>query len=93
MTKINSLNMLQYIDVLLKHGNFTKAAKNLYISQSYLTQTIKKVENQIGIEIINRQTIPLQLTEAGKIYHQYLVSLVDKQEQFKRKIKKYTDTN
>lgn len=93
MTKINSLNMLQYIDVLLKHGNYTKAAKNLYISQSYLTQTIKKVENQIGIEIINRQTVPLQLTEAGKIYYQYLVSLVDKQEQFKRKIKKYTDTN
>jgi len=55
MTKINSLNMLQYIDVLLKHGNYTKAAKNLYISQSYLTQTIKKVENQIGIEIINRK--------------------------------------
>ncbi|MCX8656060.1 LysR family transcriptional regulator [Gilliamella sp. B2894] len=93
MTKINSLNMMQYIDVLLKHGNYTKAAKNLYISQSYLTQTIIKVENQIGIEIINRQTVPLQLTEAGKIYYQYLASLVDKEEQFKRKIKKYTDTN
>lgn len=93
MAKINSLIMLQYIDVLLKHGNYTKAAQNLYISQSYLTQTIKKIENELGIEIINRQTTPLQLTEAGKIYYQYLVSLVDKQEQFKKKIKKYTDSN
>ena len=72
MAKINSLIMLQYIDVLLKHGNYTKAAQNLYISQSYLTQTIKKIENELGIEIINRQTTPLQLTEAGKIYYDYL---------------------
>ena len=93
MAKINSLSMLQYIDVLLKHGNYTKAAQNLYISQSYLTQTIKKIENELGIEIINRQSTPLQLTEAGKIYYQYLTSLVNEQEQFKRKIKKYTDTD
>lgn len=93
MAKINSLSMLQYIDVLLKHGNYTKAAQNLYISQSYLTQTIKKIENELGIEIINRQSTPLQLTEAGKIYYQYLTSLVNEQEQFKRKIKKYTDSD
>lgn len=93
MAKINSLSMLQYIDVLLKHGNYTKAAQNLYISQSYLTQTIKKIENELGIDIINRQSTPLQLTEAGKIYYQYLTSLVNEQEQFKRKIKKYTDSD
>lgn len=93
MAKINSLIMLQYIDVLVKHGNYTKAAQNLYISQSYLTQTIKKIENELGIEIINRQTVPLQLTEAGKIYYEYLTSLVNKQEQFRKKIQKYTDTN
>lgn len=93
MAKINSLIMLQYIDVLLKHGNYTKAAQNLYISQSYLTQTIKKIENELGIEIINRQTTPLQLTEAGKIYYEYLTSLVDKQDSFRKKIQKYTDTD
>lgn len=93
MAKINSLIMLQYIDVLLKHGNYTKAAQNLYISQSYLTQTIKKIESDLGTEIINRQTTPLQLTEAGKIYYEYLASLVDKQETFRKKIQKYTDNN
>lgn len=93
MAKINSLIMLQYIDVLLKHGNYTKAAQNLYISQSYLTQTIKKIENELGIEIINRQTTPLQLTEAGKIYYDYLASLVDKQDSFRKKIQKYTNTD
>lgn len=29
--------MLNYLEVLLKHSNFTKVASELYISQPYLT--------------------------------------------------------
>lgn len=90
MSLIYSPQMLQYLDMLLKHGNYTKAAKTLYISQPYLTQTIKKVEQELGIEIINRQATPLQLTEAGTIYYQYLRSLETNQDQLKKKLAKYT---
>lgn len=36
--------LLHYLDVLLKESNFTKAARELYISQPYLTQLIKRIE-------------------------------------------------
>lgn len=85
MTSIYSSNMLQYLDMLLKHGNYTKAAKDLYISQPYLTQTIKKVELELEIDIINRQASPLQLTEAGKVYYHYLQSLETEQDRFRKK--------
>jgi DNA-binding transcriptional LysR family regulator len=90
MSFIYSPNMLKYLDMLLKYGNYTKAAKELYISQPYLTQTIKKVELELGTEIINRQSSPLQLTEAGKIYYQYLLSLETEQDQFRKKISAYS---
>ena len=93
MSLIYSPQMLQYLDMLLKHGNYTKAAKVLYISQPYLTQTIKKVEQELGIEIINRQVTPLQLTEAGTIYYQYLSSLETTQDQFRKRLAKYTKTD
>lgn len=64
--------MLQYLDVLLKHSNFTKAAKDLYISQPYLTQVIKQIEQELGVPIIDRQSQRLKLSEAGKIYYHYL---------------------
>ena len=48
--------MLQYIDTLLKYNNYTKAAKDLFISQPYLTQAIKKVEQELGTAIIIRQS-------------------------------------
>jgi DNA-binding transcriptional LysR family regulator len=72
MPNTSSSAILKMLDMLLKHGNFTKAAKELYISQPYLTQTIKKLEHSLEIEIINRKVTPLQLTEAGKIYFEYL---------------------
>lgn len=93
MTQTKSPYTLQYIDALLKHGNFTKAAKDLYISQPYLTQTIKKVEKELGTEIVNRKSPQLQLTDAGKIYYQYLETIEEEGEQLKRTLAKYTITD
>lgn len=89
MSQTTSPNMLQYLDVLLKHGNFTKASKELYISQPYLTQLIKKVEHDLGAAIINRQAEPLSLTEAGKLYYQYLETLEKEADLLQRNLAKY----
>lgn len=89
MSHIQSPILLQYLDALLKHGNFTKAAKDLYISQPYLTQTIKRTENELGTEIINRKSPQLQLTEAGKVYYQYLESIEESGEKLKQHLAKY----
>ena len=74
MAQLYSQQTLHYLDILLKHGNFTKAAKDLYVSQPHLTQTIKRIEIELGAKIINRDVTPLQLTAAGKVYHQYLMT-------------------
>lgn len=92
MAEENSPKMLQYLNILLKHGNYTKAAKELYISQPYLTQMIKNIEKGLGIAIINRHSTPLQLTEAGRIYYRYLCSLEDEQANFRKRIAKYSTT-
>ncbi|WP_339837494.1 LysR family transcriptional regulator [Paenibacillus sp. FSL R7-0272] len=75
MSKLESQDILCYIDSLLKHSNFSKAAQSLYISQPYLTKVIKKVESQLDCELITRNKLPYRLTEQGKIYYQYLTSL------------------
>lgn len=90
MSQMKSPYTLQYIDALLKHGNFTKAAKDLYISQPYLTQTIKKIEKELGAEIINRKSPQLQLTDAGKIYYQYLETIEEEGDFLTRRLAKYT---
>ena len=51
-----------------KDGTFSQAAKHLFISQPSLSQCIKKIEVELGMQIFDRSKSPLQLTEAGHIY-------------------------
>lgn len=58
----------QYVLTVLRAGSITKAAKQLYISQPSLSQTLKQVEDQLGTPIFNRDATPITLTYAGQIY-------------------------
>ena len=78
-----------YLDVLLRESNFTRAAHELYISQPYLTQLIKRIEKKLGTPIINRDSIPFTLTEAGTIYYQYLEKLSYDHLQLDRKLAQF----
>ncbi len=51
-----------------KDRTFSLAAKHLFISQPSLSQCIKKIEGELGMQIFDRSKSPLQLTEAGRIY-------------------------
>ena len=63
--------MFRYMDYIYRvyvEQSFSKAAESLHIAQSALSITIKKAENQIGMEIFNRQTTPIKLTAFGEKY-------------------------
>lgn len=59
---------MNYILTVLKEGSFTSAAKKLYVSQPSLSQIIKTAENNLGAPIFNRNTDPVTLTPAGRLY-------------------------
>ena len=47
------------------HGNFSKAAAALGVSASTMSQTIRSLEERLGIRLLNRTTRSVALTEAG----------------------------
>lgn len=83
--------MLTYLEALLKHSNFTKAAGELYISQPYLTQLIKRVEKELGAMIVNRKQTPFTLTEAGQIYYQYLENVSAQRQKLNSRLERYSE--
>ena len=50
--------------------NFTKAAANLYISQSALSKTVKAMESELGVQLIDRTVNHFKLTPEGEIFYQ-----------------------
>lgn len=57
---------LQKFARLVEIGSFTKAAKQLHISQPALTLSINKLEQELGAELLIRGNRKLDITEAGK---------------------------
>ncbi|MBR4458435.1 MAG: LysR family transcriptional regulator [Clostridia bacterium] len=59
---------LSYVLTLAQQGSFSKAAEALGISQPSLSQYIKKIEKEIGLELFCRTNTNLRLTDAGRVY-------------------------
>ena len=68
---------MHYVYQVYKEMNFSRAARNLYISQPSLSAAVKKVEAQIGYPIFDRSSSPIQLTELGKEYIRSIEIIMD----------------
>ena len=58
----------KYVITLAREGSFSKAAEVLNISQPSLSQYIKKIEREIGLELFDRTNSDVRITEAGRVY-------------------------
>lgn len=72
----------EYVYEVYKEKSFSKAAKNLYISQPSLSATIKRIENRIGFPIFDRSITPISLTEYGQKYIQAVESIMSTEHDF-----------
>ena len=72
----------EYVYEVYKERSFSKAAKNLFISQPALSVTIKRIENRIGSPIFDRSTNPVGLTECGQKYIEVIKQFMDLQNGF-----------
>lgn len=60
------LRQLRFFLKVSETLNFSEASKQLYITQSTLTQTIKQLETELGVVLFDRNSHEVHLTEAGK---------------------------
>ncbi|NNE26211.1 MAG: LysR family transcriptional regulator [Saprospiraceae bacterium] len=61
-----TLQQLEYIVALDDYRHYVTAAEHCFISQPNLTMQVKKLEEELGIKIFDREKKPLQPTEIGK---------------------------
>lgn len=61
-----NLRDLQYLVALAEHRHFGRAAAACYVSQPTLSTQVKKLEHELGVELIERGTRSVLLTMAGE---------------------------
>src|SRR5271169_1668911 len=74
------LRHLRYFVALADAGSFTHAAERMFIAQPTLSQQIRRLEEIVGTQLVQRHREGLQLTKAGAVLldaSRTVLSLVD----------------
>ena len=80
------LAQLKVFHAILKHGSFTHAGEYLHLSQPAVSSSIKRLEEELGVELFHRFGKQVQLTEAGKVLERHVSRLLASFETLKSEI-------
>ncbi|WOT06373.1 LysR family transcriptional regulator [Shewanella youngdeokensis] len=85
------IKQLKHLDALISSGSFTKAAHQLNIAQPALSQSIKRLEDSLGVTLVDRGALKrskaLSLTAEGKALHQHAALIIKNMAQAEAHIK------
>lgn len=66
------LLQLQYFQELARSGHLSKTAEKLHIAQPSLSQTLKRLENELGTQLFDRVGKHIELNASGKTFLKYV---------------------
>lgn len=67
-----NLTHLKYFIAVASLGSVTKAAEENYVSQSAVSKTIKQLENELGVQLFDREGRTIRLNQRGKLFYSYV---------------------
>lgn len=76
-----NLKRLDYFCQLADIGNFTRTANQIGIAQPALSIAMQKLEQEVGLKLINRAEKNALLTAEGKVFYQYASKLLAQSKQ------------
>jgi DNA-binding transcriptional LysR family regulator len=74
-------NFLLFRDIA-HHRSFSRGATLNRISQSAASQHVQELERSLGVDLIDRSTRPLRLTDAGRLYLDYCRDMLRRHDEF-----------
>ena len=88
-----NLQWLYYFNTIAELEHYTRAAEKLHVSQSNLSHAIKELENELGVQLFERQGRNIKLTKYGEIFQPYVIRTINSLEDGITTLKGYIDPN
>lgn len=71
------IKKIYYFVEVAKIKSFTRASKNLFISQPMLSKAVSQIEEFLKVKLIDRSSKKFKLTSDGDIFYENAVKLID----------------
>ena len=71
------IQQLEYLEKIVEAGSINEAAKRLFLTQPSLSNAVKELENEMGIQIFQRSSGGLSLTAEGREFMTYSKQILD----------------
>ena len=71
------LSQLEVFLTVAREGRFSRAAEKLFRTQSAVSQTIRKLEEELGEPLFDRSSREGVLTDAGRTLQEYAEKLLN----------------
>ena len=66
--RLPPLNALKAFEAAARHGSFTRAGEELFVTQGAVSHQVKALEADLGMKLFNRERQRLVITAAGREY-------------------------
>jgi DNA-binding transcriptional LysR family regulator len=74
---MDKLATMQAFCRIVDRGSFARAAEDLGVSPALLSREVRLLEDSLGTTLITRTTRRMSLTEAGRLYYQESMTILD----------------
>jgi DNA-binding transcriptional LysR family regulator len=81
------LRQLRYFEAVVRHRHFTRAAEELHVAQSALSHQVRRLEDELGVELLHRTTRSVEPTHAGELVARHARSILREAESLADEIK------
>lgn len=88
---MHDLNDLYFFAKVAEHGGFMAAARQIGVPKSRLSRRVAELEAQLGVQLLQRTTRRLALTEVGQAYFRHCQAMLAEAEAAQEAIARATD--
>lgn len=70
------LRQLRYFVAIVDHGSLSRAAVALHVAQPALTQQLRQLEEELGVQLLHRSAQGMLNTDAGRIFYEHAQAIL-----------------
>jgi len=78
------IEQLEYLAAVARLGSFRRAAQELHISQPALSSSVRSLERELGVDILERGRHGARISEPGRDLLPYILSVLEAHDQLRQ---------